>query len=212
MIQLVLALPSDSLTPPMTNAIGVLLNFPVKPYRASWARSLPQPRRASASSIASNGSSHNRSCTKSPPSPASGAASTKRTAGSLFHSRGPASTLGSSAATSTFTPVSESDPSRGDGASPSSGPDPTQETKIPIVEHLLALLDSFTSRYFAPNSLSDPDELDTDDRSTRMLAQQDGNVQLEEVGQPIHLLIRKLCVEDEEMRQAVKRRILPDDM
>lgn len=116
----------------------------------------------------------------------------------------------SNASASALTPVRESNQSKADGADAIKTS--AQESSIPIVEHLLALLDSFTSRYFAPNSLSAPDELDTDDRSTRMLAQQDGNVQLEEVGQPILLLIRKLCVEDEEMRLAVKRRILPDDM
>jgi hypothetical protein len=113
----------------------------------------------------------------------------------------------SNASTSTLTPVPEFNQSKANDADT-----PALESKIPLVEHLLALLDSFASRYFAPNSLSAPDELDTDDRSTRTLAQQDGNVQLEEVGQPILLLIRKLCVEDEEMRLAVKRRILPDDM
>ncbi|PWN18919.1 hypothetical protein BCV69DRAFT_284540 [Microstroma glucosiphilum] len=208
-IQLVLALPSDSLVPPMTNAIGVLLNYPIKPYRASWAGTVSQSRRASATSIASNGSNHNRVGPQSPSSP-SGTASAKRTAGHAFHSRGPSSTLTSTTSTSMFTPVREAEHKRADGASPYSVPG--HEVKSPLVEHLLDLLDSFMSRYFAPNSLSGPDEQDTDDRSTRMLAQQDGNVQLEEIGQPIHLLIRKLCVEDEEFRLAVKKRILPDDI
>lgn len=82
---------------------------------------------------------------------------------------------------------------------------------VTLASHLADILSRVLERYFPPTARA-PTSLDTDDFSVRALAQADGNTDLEDVIQPLCLLLRKLCAENETLRRELKAHFLPDDL
>ncbi|CAO1620403.1 unnamed protein product [Parajaminaea phylloscopi] len=86
-------------------------------------------------------------------------------------------------------------------------------TKSPsaVTGHLTQVLSVTLERYFPPNARA-PASLDIDDASVRVLARADGMTDLEDVIQPLCLLLRKLAAEDEALRIQIKGSLLPDNI
>lgn len=196
-IQLLFSLPATSLVPPVTNAIGVLLNFPVAPYSRLWHQQ--QARRPS--SHYSKREMANFSRSPSPSSAASSPSTARRVANALFahgnHSgKSPRSQTSTASGTET---LASADSQEEVGSSDT------------LASRLVTLLSCTLARYFPPTPQA-PSELDPDDRSVHVLARNDGVADLEDTIQPLFLLLRKMCVEDESLRCELKRSLLPEDL
>lgn len=212
-LELLLALPNDSLTSPATNAIGVLLNFPVKPYRSKWVQASAVPSLSP----------------KKRPSRPSTANTARRMANAIFPGSGSKSHPSSPNSSppkgslslvtvkdgSTFTLVNSPEPSPTESTSPSQGTDsPLSVVSTPVLAHLLHLLSSFLSRYFLPRTgaaAPQGDDLDPDHSSTSDLARKDG-IDLEDTAQPLLLLLSKLCRDDAAFKDETKALLLPLDI
>jgi hypothetical protein len=146
-IRLVVSYPPrspTSLAPPLTNAIAVLLNYPVAPYQQIWSGQYQSP------SNAKKGSSSSDEVSQS--SWSSSTSKAKRMATSLFAK------------------ASSSSPSHKATSSSSSG-NHTQFINIDFLNTLINMLDEFLSRYFVTldpddtkaNGLANLDDVDLQD-------------------------------------------------
>lgn len=202
-LRLLLTQSTGVLASPATNAIGVLLNFPVHPYQQQW---LSSDASAAAAPSGSPSSSRRPSSAKKAVKAFFAGHSNSNESGRRDSK---ASTDGSEAGSASF-PSASRRGSEVDGFCP--------------LDHLLQLLSSFLARYFPPNaqtSASTTDsgaahaktvDLDPDHTSVRALAQADGIADLEEVGQPLLLLLRKAAAEDDELRKRLKAAIFPREL
>ncbi len=138
--------------PPLTNAVSVLLNFPVREYKQVWFQ---------------RSEARNAMSTASSPS----LASAKRFAQSIFSS------------------ISNSNNGGGKGQQADAKKD-----LPPLLQTLLDIVDRTLARYFS--------SMDPDDAGIKSQAERDG-VSVEDLLEPLLLLVRKLVVEDADARQKV---------
>lgn len=190
------------LGPPLTNVIACLLNFPVSGYREEW--------------FGKTFSSRTQSKEKGKPRSAA-----KFLAGALFgnpfakekadlgkeKNASSSPNLGSSSNLEDDEEDSDEEevqePTLLNLATGEDGSLKVHARAPPVLKKLLLLLDSMLARYF---SVSDPDS-----PSVKRIADSDG-ISLEEIFQPLLLLLRKLAAEDNRSRKFLREILLPPDI
>lgn len=200
-IRIVVALPLASpapLAPPVTNAVGVLLNYPVAPYSDTWLSTSelglsPASARASGSGTGLGAA---------PPVEKAPSAAKRFSQGvSNLLSGGKFSSDSSSSSGSPLTSSFSSSSAHLRGTSSGSGAD--EVVSSPLLAKLVLLLDKMCARYLPAG---DPDE-----KGVKAHAAAEG-ADLEDTLQPLALLLRKLAAEEPRARAVLKRAILPEDM
>ncbi|MCO5565936.1 hypothetical protein L7F22_019611 [Adiantum nelumboides] len=169
---------------PFTNAIAVLLNFPVQPYEDTWRTGLlsvaayntqhleMNGKLAKLRSSSGGGSESDRSSTTS-------AMSRSRKAASAFF-RSPFNRQSSNNKTIDLT-----------------------NSECPLLKTLLDMIDAFCKNYFSNKEI--------DDHQTSQRARNEEE-DLQAIGEPALLLLRKLVNRSEKFRSVAKSRILPESI
>lgn len=217
-IRFLIILPISSpcpLAPPMTNVIAALLNFPIKGYRDHWfgnaflvnkKKKTEKPKSAAkflAGAIFGNpfngtaaGSPSGKEREKdSTSSPKIGAATSAAAAGHVGSTEDEVESMSEDEDEESMKTLNL--------ATGEDGALKVHSTAPPVLKKLLILLDRMCSRYFA---ISDPD-----DTAVKRQAMADG-IELEEIFQPLILLLRKLSSEDDKVRRYLRMVLLPPEV
>ncbi|PWN54283.1 hypothetical protein IE53DRAFT_323334 [Violaceomyces palustris] len=225
--------PRVPLSPPITNAIAVLLNFPIPQYRELWfkASELPQTFTGDESKVSrpwllprsrSQRSNHSNRSEKSGGGGGNGGEGggnrlSKAVGAFLQQIQNGGSVPRAEQKEGRQVPLSSSSPTSTTSEevrleaqiSPSS----TQAlSSCPrFVAKLLVLAEAMLKRYLSMAPDQGTTVEDPDDKAVKGLAERDG-IDLEDTLQPLILLLRKVAAEDDGMKIKLRQIILPEDI